>query len=99
MREAEVTFDWKMFSVSMFLLAIIVFFVLLSIIVVKMANKRGRSAFGWFFFSLLISPFLGMIFLALLGETEQRRRDRIIEEEELRLRYRNLNRQDHEKFM
>lgn len=49
-----------------------------------MANKRGRSRLGWFVFTLFFSPFLAMLFLALLGETDERRRERIIEEEEFR---------------
>lgn len=68
------------------IIAIVIF---LSVIVVKMANKRGRSAFGWFLLSLIISPFLCMLFLALLGETDEKREERIIEEEQLRNKYRN----------
>ncbi len=91
MREAELTFDWKMFSFSIFVLAIVAIIIFISAIVVKMANKRGRSGFGWFLLSLIISPFLCMLFLLALGETEEKRKNRIIEEEELRARYRNLN--------
>lgn len=68
---------------------IIALLVLFMVIVVKMANKRGRSAFGWFILSLITSPFLGILVLALIGETEAKRKERIIEEEELRNRYRN----------
>jgi len=65
-----------------------VIFIILSIVllifVYKMAKKRGRSGGGWVFLSLFISPLLSMIILACLGETEERRTNRIIQEEELR---------------
>lgn len=59
-----------------------------------MANKRGRSGLFWFLFSLIISPFLSMLFLYFLGETEEKRRERIIEEEKLRNLYRNPAREN-----
>lgn len=71
--------------VATFIIALLVLFM---VIVVKMANKRGRSAFGWFILSLITSPFLGILVLALIGETETKRKERIVEEEELRNRYR-----------
>ena len=71
------------------LLVIIILIIFLSVIVVKMANKRGRSGFGWFMLSMIISPFLCMLFLYLLGETDDKRKERIIEEEVLRNQYRN----------
>ena len=50
-----------------------------------MAKKRGRSVLGWFLLSFfLISPLLGVIGLAFLGETEEKRKNRIMEEEELK---------------
>lgn len=70
------------------LLFIITIVVVLLVVPVKMANRRGRSAIVWFLFSLLFSPFLAMLFLLLLGETNAKRHERIIEEEELRNRYR-----------
>lgn len=65
-------------------LLILVVFISLCMIPTSMAKKRGRSQFGWFLFSFLFSPILGMIFLACLGETDDRRKERIMEEEELR---------------
>ncbi len=53
-----------------------------------MANQRGRSGFGWLVLSIIITPFLCMLFLYLLGETNDKRKERIIEEEELRNQYR-----------
>ena len=54
-----------------------------------MAEKRGRSGWGWYFFSLLFSFVIGIIVILLLGDTENRRREKILEEEELRNYYRN----------
>lgn len=65
-------------------LLVLVAFIALCMIPTSMAKKRGRSQFGWFMFSFLLSPIWGMIILACLGETEERRRRRILEEEELR---------------
>lgn len=70
------------------LLFIVIAVIVLLIIPVKMANRRGRSAIGWFLFSLIFSPFFAMLFLLLIGETDDKRYERIIEEEELRNRYR-----------
>ena len=76
-------------STVLILLFILAIIIILMIIPIKMANQRGRSAFGWFLFSIIFSPFLAMLFLLLLGETDDKRYERIIEEEELRNRYRN----------
>lgn len=38
----------------------------------KMAEARGRSAFGWVLVSLFFSPFLAVILLWLLGDHPQR---------------------------
>lgn len=67
-----------------FLALVLIAFITLCMIPVSMAKKRGRSQFGWFLFSFLLSPILGVIVLACLGETEEKRRRRIWEEEELR---------------
>jgi uncharacterized membrane protein YhaH (DUF805 family) len=67
---------------------IIALIIFLLVIIVKMANQRGRSGFGWLVLSIIITPFLCMLFLYLLGETNDKRKERIIEEEELRNQYR-----------
>jgi Na+/melibiose symporter-like transporter len=54
----------------------------------KMAKKRGRSQWGWLVFSIFLSPILAMLFIVLLGETDERRHQRIREEEEIRAKYR-----------
>jgi hypothetical protein len=32
--------------------------------------RRNRSGFGWFLFSFFLSPFLGIIFVAILKEKQ-----------------------------
>jgi hypothetical protein len=51
----------------------------------KMARSRGRSYWGWFLFSFFFSPLLSIIILACLGDTEERRKEKIYEAEEIRL--------------
>lgn len=52
-------------------------FIFLLFFVPGMARRRGRSTVGWFIFSLLLSPILAIIILALLGDTERRKMERI----------------------
>jgi hypothetical protein len=40
----------------------------LAIAVALLANKRGRSAFGWFVIALLFSPLVGFVFLLVLDD-------------------------------
>lgn len=39
----------------------------------RMAEARGRSAFGWVLVSLVFSPFLAILLLLLLGNAPDRR--------------------------
>ena len=55
----------------------------------SMAKKRGRSGFGWFFCSLFLTPIVGIFIVACLGDTEEKRRERIYEEEEIRRQIRH----------
>lgn len=47
---------------------IVLFWLLFSIAVGAFANSRGRSGFGWFTLSALISPLLGFIFCAIASD-------------------------------
>lgn len=89
MNEPQITFEWKMLVIAITVIAIIILIIFLITIPVKMANKRGRSGLGWFIFCLFFSPFLAMLLLAVLGETDEKRKERIIEEEKLRNKYRD----------
>lgn len=64
------------------LIALVVWFLVL---VARMARKRGRHAFPWVLLALFTSPITPAILLLCLGETEKHRKERIIEEERLRL--------------
>lgn len=59
-----------------------------SVFVGIMAEKRGRSYFGWFLFSFIFTFILAIILVLLLGDTDERRREKIIEEEDIRKSYR-----------
>jgi phosphotransferase system glucose/maltose/N-acetylglucosamine-specific IIC component len=46
-------------------MTIALFWVLFSIAVGVLASNKGRSGFGWFLLSLIVSPVLGLIFCAV----------------------------------
>ena len=50
------------------------------------AKNRGRNAGGWTFLALFVTPFLCLFTLHILGETKEKREERIVEEELLKLR-------------
>jgi len=41
-----------------------------SILVGALASGKGRSGFGWFILSILLSPLIGAIALAIAGEAK-----------------------------
>jgi hypothetical protein len=45
---------------------LILFWFVVSLLVAVFASSRNRSGFGWFFLSLIISPLISFIFLAIL---------------------------------
>ena len=45
----------------------LLFWLLFAMAVGLYATRKGRSTLGWFFFSLLLSPLLGFVFVAALG--------------------------------
>lgn len=54
-----------------------------------MAARLGRNVAGWVLLGILISPLLVMLCLWALDETPEKRRERIMEEEEWRIKVRN----------
>lgn len=48
-----------------------IFWLLFSVAAGIFASNRGRSGIGWFFISLLISPLLGLIFVAIMKDLSQ----------------------------
>ena len=79
-----------LYSQTAFALAIVISLGLfywcgLCLVPAYMARQRGRSFWGWFFLSILLLSCLGgIVFLAALGETDEHRKKRIIEEERWR---------------
>lgn len=70
-------------------LTIFIVWLVLWILTIVLARKRGRSGFGWALLALLISPFLTCIILLCIGDTQELTLERIEAEE----RYRNKIRQ------
>lgn len=69
-----------LYSLLAALFVIVMFLWLWVYVPVRMAEKRGRSAVAWVFLFLLISPFWGMIALAVLGDSEKKIREDIMDE-------------------
>lgn len=62
---------------------LILFFVVQLYVVYEMAINRGRSPGTWLLFSfILLSPLVIMFCLLCLGETDDKRRDRLLKDEE-----------------
>jgi uncharacterized membrane protein YhdT len=66
---------------------VILFYLIFCIVVSFIASQRGRSGFGWFLLSLLISPVLAVIIVALIPSLspsaislESQVRDRLLED-------------------
>lgn len=49
-------------------MTVFIFWVLFSVAAGVFASNRGRSGIGWFVLSLLISPLLGLIFVAVMKD-------------------------------
>ena len=59
-----------------------------------MAAKRGRNIMLWFVLAIFTSPFLAILMIACIGETDEKRKERIIQEEEWRNMYCRKSNQD-----
>jgi hypothetical protein len=72
------------------LLIIGIFFVyiLATIGVYQVAEKNGRNFAAWFITSLFCSPIVVLIILMCIGETSEKRKEEIINEELLRKKIR-----------
>lgn len=66
-----------------FAFLIIVFFIGTWFITISMAEKRGRNQVLWFILSIIF-PIYAIFALFFLGETQDRRMERIMEEERWR---------------
>jgi len=67
------------------------FLLILSFIVIPIANSKGRSGCGWFFLSLIISPIIVIIILLALGDTDEKRRKKLEEQARIYSQYQNQN--------
>lgn len=52
-----------------------IIYVALCFVVYAVANSKGRSGCGWFLLSLLISPLIAIIIVAIIGDTDEKRRE------------------------
>ena len=77
-------FNLSVFALVLIIIHLIIFYVSFLIVVVNMATDRGRSMSGWLIFSIFYSPMLGMLFLFCLGETEEHKRNRMLNEERIK---------------
>lgn len=74
---------------GLLLLAIIVaWIVFIFIFVAESAANKGRSTTGWCVLSLFLSPIVVLILLHVLGETREFYRERLTQEELMRLELR-----------
>ena len=64
-------------------------YVVLSFIVIPVATSKGRGGCSWFFLSLLISPIIVIIILLALGDTEELKQKRLIEQARIFAHYQN----------
>lgn len=53
--------------------------IVLTFVTAGMARKHGRSGFLWFLVACFISPYLTMLVLACLGDTEELEKSRLEE--------------------
>jgi hypothetical protein len=57
----------------------LIFVALFAVITYKMAENRGRNAWGYTIVGILLSPLIMWIVLALLGKTPEKKKAEILE--------------------
>ena len=67
---------------------IVAWLVFIFIFVAESAANKGRSTTGWCILSLFVSPIVVLILLHVLGETREFYRERLMQEELMRLELR-----------
>lgn len=67
-----------------FLLGVAICIIFYFVIPYKMAKNRGRSAGLWILLGFIISPLLVYIILAIIGDSEEKKREELIREMERR---------------
>lgn len=63
-------------------LSIMIFLIISLYTIDELSEKRGRNSIFWIIFSFFITPMFSIIFLLILGETDEKRIERIKEEEQ-----------------
>jgi len=74
-------FDSISFFAVLIMLAIIVNALILLYYVYDLACKNGRSSLYWIILSLCVTPIISIILLSCIGETEEKRRERLWKDE------------------
>ena len=64
---------------------IVLLWIVFMILTVKMASRRGRSRFIAIILALLLSPLIGMLIYAAIGESRRGTERRILAEERARI--------------
>ena len=81
---SPLTFDWIPLLIALGILVGLAYIFLIPFCIAHAAKSKGRSASGWFFLSILINPFFAMLLLLIMGDTDAKRQQRILEDEKLR---------------
>lgn len=79
----QTEFNFIGFLIVVALIALIVNVIILLWYVSEMASKNGRSVFYWVVFSLFITPIISIVLLFCIGETDAKRRERLLKDDEL----------------
>jgi len=74
-----------------FITIIVALYIILFFYVGGSAKTKGRSVFYWVILSLFLTPLLSIPLLYFIGETEEKRNERIFKDEELRILARKQN--------
>ena len=78
----QMEFDSIGFFAVLMMLAIIINALILLYYVYELACKNGRSSLYWIILSLCVTPIISIILLSCIGETEEKRRERLWKDEE-----------------
>ena len=101
---------WSSYLILFLILIGISYIFIMPFLVAAIANNKGRDGVLWFFLSLILNPLFSILILIGFGDTDEKRKQRIIEEEKLRIsisnRYKSDNNtnttpreSDHSRFM
>ena len=88
------TVDWSIIIIGLIVLLVIAYVLVFPFIVANIAEKQGRNNIRWFFLSLLVGPLFALLALIALGDTEEKRIKRIIDDEMTRKSIRDISLND-----